>query len=76
VLKPINKNVALLAASWRLAECSIFVLTTLNDFVALRLLNGADYLRAFDTKQLDKNGFFLCQVQDGVDGVSCSSADR
>lgn len=52
VLKPINRNVALLAAFWRLAECAILALITLNDFAALRLLSGADYLRAFDTQQL------------------------
>lgn len=52
VLKPINRNVALLAAFWRLAECSILAVITLNDFAALLLLSGADYLRAFDTAQL------------------------
>jgi len=52
VLKPINRNVALLAAFWRLGECAILALITLNDFAALRLLSGADYLRAFDAKQL------------------------
>jgi hypothetical protein len=41
-----SKNLALLAAFWRLAECSILALITWNDLVALRLLNGANYLRA------------------------------
>ena len=52
VLKPINKNVALLAAFWRLAECSILAVTTLNAFAAVALLSGDDYLRAVDTQQL------------------------
>ncbi|HEV8383986.1 MAG TPA: DUF4386 domain-containing protein [Candidatus Acidoferrales bacterium] len=52
VLRPINKNVALLAAFWRLAESSILGVVTLHDFAALRLLSGAEYLRAFDTQQL------------------------
>ncbi len=52
VLKPINRNLALLAAFWRLAECSILAVITLNDFAALRLLSCADYLRACDTHQL------------------------
>ena len=52
VLRPINRNVALLAGFWRLADCSILAVNMLNDFVVLRLLSGADYLRAFDTKQL------------------------
>jgi hypothetical protein len=64
VLKPINKNVALLAAFWRLAECPIFALVTLNDFVALRLLSGADYLRAFDTKQLQALAYTFVGVHD------------
>jgi uncharacterized protein DUF4386 len=52
VLKPINRNLALLAAFWRLTKAVIFALATLNDFVGLSLLSGAEYLRVFDTKQL------------------------
>lgn len=52
ILKPINRDLALLAAFWRLAESSILGLVVLNDFAALRLLSGADYLRIFDTNQL------------------------
>jgi hypothetical protein len=64
ILKPINRNVALLAAFWRLAECSIFALITLNDFVALRLLSGADYLRAFDTQQLQALAYTFVRAHD------------
>ena len=64
VLRPINRNMALLAALWRLAECSIFALITLNDFVVLRLLSGADYLRAFDTKQLQALAYTFVGVHD------------
>jgi hypothetical protein len=64
VLKPINKNVALLATFWRLAECSIFALIALNDFVALRLLSGADYLRAFGTNQLQALAYTFVGVHD------------
>jgi len=52
VLRPINKNVALLAAFWRVGECAILAVASLNDFTALRFLGGAEYLRAFDTQQL------------------------
>jgi hypothetical protein len=52
VLRPVNRNLALLGAFWRLADCSILAINMLNDFVVLRLVNGADYLRAFDTRQL------------------------
>ena len=64
VLKPINRNVALLAAFWRLAESAIFALITLNDFVVLRLLSGADYLRAFDTQQLQALTYTFVGVHD------------
>lgn len=66
VLKPINRNVALLAAFWRLAECAIFALITLNDFVALRLLSGADYLRAFDTQQLQALAYMFVRAHDAA----------
>ncbi len=64
VLKPVNRNGALLAVFWRLTECSIFAVVMLNDFVALRLLSGAAYLRAFDTKQLQALAYAFIGVHD------------
>jgi hypothetical protein len=52
VLKPINRNVALFAAFWRLAECSILAVITLNDLASLALLSRSDYSGAFDTQRL------------------------
>ena len=52
VLKPVNKNLALLAAFWRLVECAMFGVVALNEFAALRFLSDASYLRAFNTEQL------------------------
>src|SRR5947199_3371648 len=52
VLKPINRNLALLAAFWGLIETAIFVVTLLNDLEVLRLLSGADYLRVFESDRL------------------------
>lgn len=52
VLKPVNRNLALLAAFWRLVETSIMVVVVLNRFDVLRLLSGAVYLRAFDADRL------------------------
>jgi len=52
VLEPINRHAALLAAFWRLVECAVFAIIALNDFLALSLLSGAEYLRAIDTKEL------------------------
>ena len=65
VLRPINRNLALLAAFLRLAENAILAVATLNAFAALRLLSGADYLRAFDTQQLQA----LARLFIGVQGA-------
>jgi hypothetical protein len=52
ILRPVNRNVALLAASWRIIDSAILAVNLLNDFVVLRLLSGAEYLKVFETKQL------------------------
>jgi hypothetical protein len=52
ILKPINQNLALLAAFSRLVYALMWVLMTLNCFDALRLLNGAPYLQVFGVERL------------------------
>ena len=52
ILKPVNKGLALLAAFWRLVWVLIWLVMTLNLFDALRLLSGAEYLRAFEAERL------------------------
>lgn len=52
VLKPIDRSLALLAAFFRLVYALMWVRMTLNLFDALRLLSGADYLRAFEPERL------------------------
>src|SRR6266545_4434854 len=49
VLKPVNRNLALLATGWGLIETATLALVTLSDFDVLRILSGADYLHAFET---------------------------
>lgn len=51
VLMPVNRGLALLAALWRLVYAVMWILMTLNLFEALRLVRGADYLRAFEAEQ-------------------------
>jgi len=46
ILKPVNRGLALLAAFWRFVWVLMWLVMTLNLFDALRLLSGADYLRA------------------------------
>ena len=52
ILKPVNRGLALLAAFWRLVWVLMWLQMTLNLFDALRLLRGADYLRAFESERL------------------------
>src|SRR4029077_3195886 len=52
ILKPVNRGLALLAAFWRLVWVLMWLVMTLNLFDALRLLRGADYLRAFEAERL------------------------
>ena len=63
ILKRINRGLALLAAAWRLADCAILAVIMLSDFAVLRLLSGADYLRAFDTPQLQALARLCISVQ-------------
>lgn len=53
LLKPVNNGLALLAAFFRLAQASILGINLLNHFAAILLLDGADYLTAFNTEQLN-----------------------
>jgi hypothetical protein len=52
VLMPVNRTLALVATGWGLIETAILVVVTLSDFDVLRILSGADYLRAFEANQL------------------------
>ena len=52
LLKPVNKNLSLLTAWFRLAYAAIFAVALANLFYALQLLSGADYLAAFEPNQL------------------------
>jgi hypothetical protein len=52
VLKPVDQNLALLAAIGRLVHGFTYLLVTVNLFTALRLLSDADYARAFGPDQL------------------------
>lgn len=52
LLRPVNKNLALLGVLFRLAENAILCVATVNSLVVLRLLSGADYLTTFPASQL------------------------
>lgn len=53
ILKPVNRNVAVIATLWRAVYALMWVRMTLNLFDALRLIKGADYLQAFEADRLN-----------------------
>ncbi|MEO7294082.1 MAG: DUF4386 domain-containing protein, partial [Ginsengibacter sp.] len=67
LLRPVNKNLALLAVLFNLVQTAVMVATKLNLFVPIFLSGNAEYLKAFDPQQLhalmyisiktDANGF-------------------
>ncbi len=72
LLKPVDKNLALLFVLLILSGVAIQCINMLNQFAALLLLSGADYLKVFQADQLQalpmlflnlyKNGFIIAQV--------------
>jgi len=58
-LKPVSHGLALLAAFWRFVWVLMWLVMTLNLFDALRFLRGSDYLRGFETEQLQALARFL-----------------
>ena len=72
LLKPVDKNLALLFVLLILGGVAIQSINMLNQFAALLLLSGADYLKVFQADQLQalamlflnlyKNGFIIAQV--------------
>ncbi len=52
ILKPVNRNLALLAAFFRLAMAAISGVNAMNHFTPLLVLGGADYLTVFQPDQL------------------------
>jgi hypothetical protein len=69
ILKPVNQNLALLAAVWSLVYALVWVLMTINLFDVLRPLNGAHYLEAFEADRLQASGRLYIDAR-GSWGVS------
>jgi hypothetical protein len=72
LLKPVNKNLALLFLLLNLGGVAVECLNALNLFAALQFLSGANYLTAFQTGQLQAlamssldlytSGFLIAQI--------------
>jgi hypothetical protein len=72
----------LVAAFWRLVYASTWVLMSLNQLTALRVLNGADYVRFLGTEQAQTLGrlylsgfdaYYVGLVFYGLASTACSS---
>ena len=59
ILKPVNKNLALLALLWKLLEATITAAIVLVSFTALQFLNGDASLTVFTPEQLQATVGFL-----------------
>ena len=68
LVRPVNKNLALLAVLFRLVENAILCVATVNSLVVLRLLSGADYLQSFSVSQMQS----LAMVAIGAQGFGMS----
>ena len=61
LLKSVNKDLALLFMLLNLGGVAVYSINLLNQFAALLLLSGADYLKVFQADQLQVAGNVLSQ---------------
>ncbi len=72
LLKPVNKDLALLFVLLNLGGVAVYSINLLNQFAAVLLLSGADYLKVFQAGQLQAlamfflnlhhNGYWIAQI--------------
>jgi hypothetical protein len=70
LLKPVNKNLALLAVFFNLVECAIDGVNKLNLVAALFLSGGAEYLKAFEPRQLHALAYLSLKLHAYGYGIS------
>lgn len=63
ILRSVNRNLALLAAFWRVADCAILAVNMVCDFAILRLLSDAAYLRPFEQEQLQALASLVLSIE-------------
>jgi hypothetical protein len=63
LLKPVNKNIALLMVTFALVCVPFSMLNELNHFAVLLLSSGADYLKAFGADQLQALVMFFLDLR-------------
>jgi hypothetical protein len=70
LLRPVSRNLALLAALFRLTFVGIYGASKLFEIGALAALGGADYLKAFDLRQLHDLAYVSLRVHELGYGAS------
>ncbi|MFL7893630.1 MAG: DUF4386 domain-containing protein [Anaerolineales bacterium] len=64
LLKPVNKNIALVMVIFALVSVPLVMLNELNHFAALLLTRGTDYLTAFKADQFHAQVMFFLNLQE------------
>lgn len=69
LLRPVDRNLALLAVLFRLMELAIHFNVTINSLAVLRLLSGDEFLKAIEPEELHA----LAQLALGVQGAGMNT---
>ncbi|HUM47770.1 MAG TPA: DUF4386 domain-containing protein [Chitinophagales bacterium] len=69
LLKPVNKNLALLNLLFNLVQTAVLAANKLNLLMSLFLLGNADYLKAVDSQQLHSLSYLFIKLHDYGFGV-------
>ncbi len=64
LLKPVNKDMALLFLLLNLGGVAVYSISLLNQFAAVLLLSGADALKVFQSDQLQSLAMFFLDLHD------------
>jgi Domain of unknown function (DUF4386) len=70
LLRPVNRNLALLAAFLRVTHAGVYGLVGLFQLAAVVLLGGDDFLQAFDSQQLQALAYLSLRLHGYGYGVS------
>lgn len=62
LLNAVNKDLSILTVIFGLMGTAIGMLNLLNEFAALRILSGMEYLNAFDTRQLQAQAMLFLDL--------------
>lgn len=69
LLKPVNRNLALLAVLFNLIQSAVLVANKLNLLMPLFLLGNTDYLKAFDSNQLYALTYLFVKAHESGFGI-------